>query len=240
MAESSHTKAPQHDKTPIPPFGPSRSPPVNRNTSGLKLPAPEAAFPIVGIGASAGGLDAVTQLLQALPIDSGLAFILVQHLDPTRESVLAELLSRVTRMPVQQVQDGTPVAPKQVYIAPPPADVVITNRVVKLLPRSVARGLHTPIDRFFRSLAEDQGPQAIGIVLSGSGSDGALGLQAIKEHGGLTLVQDERTASFAGMPHSAIMHGSIDVIGAPDRLAQELMQIARHPYVAEAPAADQG
>jgi two-component system, chemotaxis family, CheB/CheR fusion protein len=239
MAESSSPNAQQPNENASFLSSPSGLPPDDLEAPGPSLLRAQAPFLIVGIGASAGGLDAVTQLLQTLPLDPGFAFILIQHLDPTRESGLAEVLSRVTGMPVQQIEDNTPVARNQVYVAPSHADVVIINQVLQLIPRSQTRGLHMPIDRFFRSLAEDQGPHAIGIVLSGSGSDGALGLQAIKDHGGLTLVQDQRTAGFAGMPHSAMMHGSIDVIGDPHHLAQELVQIARHPYVTHTPVANQ-
>jgi two-component system CheB/CheR fusion protein len=224
------------DPSALPPQATPPSP--SEKPSGATPDEQNGSFPIVGIGASAGGLEAFTQLLQPLPSDPGLAFILVQHLDPTRESMLPELLSRVTPMLVQQVQDGMEVQPNQVYVAPPQADVVISNRVLRLISRPGTRGLHMPIDVFFRSLANDQGPHAVGIVLSGAGSDGALGLQAIKEHGGLSFVQDERTATFAGMPHSAIMHGSIDFILAPQDMAEELMQIAQHPYVADSLEAD--
>jgi two-component system, chemotaxis family, CheB/CheR fusion protein len=201
-------------------------------------PATESPCPIVGVGASAGGLEAFTQLLQPLPATPGLSFVLVQHLDPAHESLLTGLLSHVTPMPVQQIRDGLTVQPNQVYVTPPQADVVITHRVLHLISRTETRGLHMPIDIFFRSLAIDQGPHAIGIILSGGGSDGTLGLQDIKEHGGFTLVQDERTATVAGMPHSALMHGAVDMIAAPDGLAQTLMQLAQHSYVTAPPTAE--
>jgi two-component system, chemotaxis family, CheB/CheR fusion protein len=236
MAKDADSAPPHNKQPPSPPIDLSGSPPLDPDVQDPELPAAETPFPIVGVGASAGGLEAFMQLLRPLPIDIGLAFILIQHLDPARESMLAELLSRVTPMLVQPVQDGKTVAPNQVYVTPPHADVVITNRVLKLIPRTETRGLHMPIDVFFRSLAQDQGHHAIGIILSGAGSDGALGLQAIKDHGGLTFVQDEGTAAFSGMPHSAVMHGPVDVIRAPEGLAQELIQVARHPYVT-APAA---
>jgi two-component system, chemotaxis family, CheB/CheR fusion protein len=201
--------------------------------AGTPHPA-ETPCPVVGVGASAGGLEAFTQLLRPLPAAPGLAFVLVQHLDPAHESLLATLLARVTRLPVREIQDGIPVAPNEVYVAPPQADVVIEGRVLHLIPRTDPQGLRMPIDRFFRSLAADQGPRAIGVILSGGGSDGALGLQDIKDHGGLTLVQEERTASVAGMPHSALMHGAVDVVAAPEGLARALLRMVRHPYVAAA------
>jgi two-component system CheB/CheR fusion protein len=226
-----------HEDDPNAPSSQTTPPRLPAAPSGAPPPA-EDSCPIVGVGASAGGLEAFTQLLQPLPATPGLAFVLVQHLDPAHESLLAGLLARVTRLPVRQIEDGTAVRPNQVYVAPPQADVVIAHRVLHLIPRAEPRGLHIPIDVFFRSLAEDQGPLAIGIVLSGGGSDGALGLQDIKDHGGLTFVQDERTAAVAGMPHSARMHGAVDVVASPDGLAQALLQLVQHPYVTAPPPAD--
>ena len=193
--------------------------------------SPASAFPIVGIGASAGGLEAFTQLLHEIPIDTGLAYVLVQHLDPTHESMLPELLSRVTRMPVQQVQAGMRVEPNRIYVVPPNVSMTMTGTELRLASRSESFGLHMPIDHFFRSLAQEHGSRAIGIILSGAGSDGAMGLAEIKDRGGITFVQEERTARFQGMPHSAIMHGGIDFILPPSGIAQELTRIAQHPYV---------
>jgi two-component system CheB/CheR fusion protein len=189
----------------------------------------------VGIGASAGGLEAFTQLLQHIPIATGLAFVLVQHLDPTHESMLPELLSRVTKMPVQQVRKGMTVVPNHIYVTPPNTNMTINGMTLKLASRSEIRGLHMPIDHFFRSLAQEHGNRAIGIVLSGSGSDGALGLAEIKDQGGITFVQEVHTAKFPGMPHSAITHGGIDFILPPEGIAQELARVARHPYVTSPP-----
>ncbi len=200
---------------------------------------PAGAFPIVGIGASAGGLESFTHLLQEIPVTTGLAFVLVQHLDPSHESMLPELLSRVTRMPVQQVRHGMVVEPNKIYVSPPNANMTISGLVLKLASRSQARGLHMPIDHFFRSLAQEHGSRAIGIILSGAGSDGALGLAEIKEQGGITFVQDERTAKFPRMPHSAIMNGGIDFILPPAGIAQELARVAQHPYVISPPSAPQ-
>ena len=208
--------------------------PVDHNAKRLPdadLAAPAAAFPIVGIGASAGGLEACTQVLAHLPAGIGLALVLVQHLDPTHASLLPELLSRVTPMPVQQIQDGMAVEPGQLYVVPPNVTMTIAGGVLRLAPRIDAPGPHMPIDHFFRSLAQDQGSRAIGIILSGTGSDGALGLEEIKERGGISFVQDEQTAKFAGMPHSAILHATIDFILPPDGIARELRRIVQHPYV---------
>jgi two-component system, chemotaxis family, CheB/CheR fusion protein len=229
-------------KKPIQPRQKSRPPSVTQPAAPAvewadpdeSLPEPSsatAAFPIVGIGASAGGLESFTQLLHQIPITTDLAFVLVQHLDPTHESMLPELLSRVTKMSVQRVRDGMVVEPNKVYVAPSNVDMAMKGLQLKLQPRSQTRGLHMPIDRFFRSLAQEHGSCAIGIILSGTGSDGALGLAEIKEQGGITFVQDERTAKFPGMPHSAIMNGGIDFILPPAGIAQELARVAQHPYV---------
>jgi two-component system, chemotaxis family, CheB/CheR fusion protein len=200
------------------------------------LSSSSTAFPIVGIGASAGGLEAFTLLLQQVPVTTGLALVLVQHLDPSHESMLPELLSRVTKMPVQQVRDGMVVEPNQIYVAPPNVSMTMNGMVLELASRSVTRGLHMPIDHFFRSLAKEHGSRAIGIILSGAGSDGALGLAEIKDQGGITFVQDERTAKFPGMPHSAIMNGGIDFIMPPAGIAAELTRVAQHPYVISPPS----
>jgi two-component system, chemotaxis family, CheB/CheR fusion protein len=148
------------------------------------------SFPIVGIGASAGGLEAFRQLLEHLPADTGMAFILVQHLDPTHESILTELLSRNTRIPVSEVRDGISVEPDHIYVIPPNTNMSIVKGILRLLPREEAHKRHRPIDYFLRTLAEDQGHLAIGVILSGTASDGTLGLEAIKAEGGITFAQD--------------------------------------------------
>jgi two-component system, chemotaxis family, CheB/CheR fusion protein len=138
----------------------------------------DALFPVVGVGASAGGLEAFTQLLKNLPADTGMAFVLVQHLAPTHRSALAEILSRATKMPVLEVHDEPAVEPNHVYVIPPARSMVITRGTLHLLPRE-SNGAPRPIDRFFRALAEDRRHQAIGVVLSGTATDGTLGLEAI-------------------------------------------------------------
>ena len=150
------------------------------------------SFPIVGVGASAGGLEAFTQLLTALGPGTGMAYALVQHLDPSHESALTELLAKATEMPVRQVTDATLVEPKHVYVIPPNVDMIIAQGILRLTARTETRGHHMPIDRFLRSLAEDQGSNAIGVILSGTASDGTLGLAAIKAEGGITFAQDEQ------------------------------------------------
>ncbi|MBI4788149.1 MAG: PAS domain-containing protein [Chloroflexi bacterium] len=195
----------------------------------------DRAVPIVGVGASAGGLEAFTQLLRALPTDTGMAFVLVQHLDPEHESVLTELLGKATPMPVHQVQDGMPVEPNCVYVIPPKANIAVWHGTLSLLPRAETHGQHMAIDHFFRSLADDQQSQAIGVVLSGTASDGTLGLAAIKAAGGVTFAQDSASAKFDGMPRSAINAGAVDFCLPPQQIAVELARIGKHPYLRMAP-----
>src|SRR5262249_44619952 len=175
---------------------------------------PQEAFcPVAGFGASAGGLEAFTELLQHLLADTGIAFVLVQHLDPKHGSLLTELLSKSTTMPVAQVRNGMRAEPNHVYVIPPNANMTVKKGIFQL-ERRLAH--HMAIDRFFRSLAEDQGSKAIGVILSGTASDGTLGLKAIKAEGGITFAQDERTAKYDGMPRSAIMAGCVDFILPPE------------------------
>ena len=187
------------------------------------------AFPIVGVGASAGGLEAFTQLLKALPADTGMAFVLVQHLAPTHPSALAEILSRATKMPVMEVNEEATVEPNHVYVIPPDRSMILVRGALQLLPRE--GGLHRPVDQFFRALAEDRRHQAIGVVLSGTASDGTVGLEAIKGEGGITFAQDA-TAQHEGMPHSAIASGCVDFVLPPDGIAREIVRISQHPYAA--------
>ena len=153
--------------------------------------SPEASFPIVGIGASAGGLEAFTQLLKALPLDTGMGFVLVQHLDPEHESALTQILARATSLPVHEVTNNQAVQANHVYVIPPDTNLSIAKGVLKLQPRQRARTPHRPIDSFFESLAQDQRERAVGVVLSGTASDGTLGLEAIKAEGGITFAQDD-------------------------------------------------
>src|SRR3989440_86948 len=196
---------------------------------------PALSFPVVCVGASAGGLEAFTQLLSALPPDTGMAFVLVSHLSPFHASHLAEILSRATRMPVTEVKDEPKVQPNSIYVIPPDRSMIIANGSLKLLPRRMVDGRHHPIDVFLESLALDQGHKSIAIILSGTGSDGTLGLDEIKAAGGITFAQDQ-SAAYEGMPRSATMAGSIDFVLPPASIAHELSEIARHAYVSpEAP-----
>jgi two-component system, chemotaxis family, CheB/CheR fusion protein len=189
------------------------------------------SFPIVGIGASAGGLEAFTQLLGALPPDTGMAFVLIQHLDPTHPSLLAQALTKATRMRVEEIQDGVTLKPDQVYVIAPNTNVGVLQGAFTVLPREHPGKLNLPVDFFFRSLAAERRSGAIGIVLSGTASDGTEGLRAIKAEGGVTLVQDPRTAKFGGMPQSALTAGVVDLSLPIPELANELQQLARHPYL---------
>ncbi|TLG72651.1 chemotaxis protein CheB [Methylocystis sp. B8] len=191
---------------------------------------------IVGVGASAGGLEAFTKLLQHLPTHANMAFVLVQHLDPHHESALTNLLARATSMSVKEVTNGLRVERDCVYVIPPNANMVIAHGVLNLQPRQEMRGAHHSIDFFFQSLAQDLQERAIGVVLSGTASDGTLGLEAIKAEGGITFAQDD-SARYDSMPRSAIAAGCVDFVLKPEDIAKELARIADHPFVAERPLA---
>ena len=184
-------------------------------------------FPVVGIGASAGGLDAFKKLLKAIPEDSGMAFVLVQHLDPTHESMLPELLQKVTGIPVLEIADDIKVELNHIYVIPSNKMMVATDGVLLLAARPAKSKTerNLPIDLFFTSLAEVHQAHAIGVVLSGTASDGTLGLKAIKDHGGITFAQDEASAAYEGMPHSAAQAGVVDFILPPEKIPQKLLEI---------------
>jgi two-component system CheB/CheR fusion protein len=182
----------------------------------------ERLVPVVGIGASAGGLQAVTKLLKKLSADTGMAYVFVSHLSPDHVSLLAEILTKATSMPVADARNGTEVLADHVYIMPPNVGISIAAGVLRLAARPVGAAGLRPIDSFFRSLAEDQKARAIGIVLSGTLSDGTLGLKAIKTEGGITFAQDEQSAIHSGMPHSAIASGCVDFVLTPEQIAQKL------------------
>src|SRR5881394_4087913 len=209
-----------------------RKKPANaaRKTTGTS-PA-SVSFPIVGIGASAGGLEALEHFLSRVPRDSGMAFVIVQHLDPTRKGIMPELLQRTTGMEVIQVKDRTKVRPDCVYVIPPNKDMSILHGVLHLLEPASPRGLRLPIDFFLRSLAQDQRERSIGVILSGMGSDGTLGLRAIKEKAGVVLVQDPATAKFDGMPRSAIDAGLADIVAPVDDMPGRILAyLQRTPLV---------
>jgi two-component system CheB/CheR fusion protein len=203
-----------------------------KKPQGSQSPAPRVSFPIVGIGASAGGLEALELFLSHVPKGSGMAFVIVQHLDPTRKGIMPELLQRTTGMKVIQVKDRTRIQPDHVYVIPPNKDMSILHGVLHLLEPVTARGLRLPIDFFLRSLAQDQQEHSIGVILSGMGSDGTLGLRAIKEKAGVVLVQDPATAKFNGMPRSAIDSGVADIVAPVDDLPGRILAyLQRTPLV---------
>ena len=175
----------------------------------VNLPPAEPRFdqsvvPVVGIGASAGGLDAFTELFRALPATTGMAYVVIQHLEPTHASLLPSLLAHSTSLPVHEGQDGMALEPDHIYVIPSQADMTLEYDILRLFPRHQERGQHFAIDTFFFSLAHERGPQAIGVVLSGTASDGTMGLQEIKAKGGITFAQDEHSASFPQMSQNEI------------------------------------
>ena len=196
-------------------------------------------IPVAGIGGSAGGLEVFKQLLADIPADSGLAIVFVQHLDPKHHSLLSEILARSTTMAVREAADGMPVEANHVYVIPANGDLTIAQGMLKLTTRTQGPGAHMPIDRFLRSLAEECGSRAIGVILSGAGTDGSAGIQAIKAAGGVTFAQDQYTAKFASMPQAAVATNCVDFVLPPERIAAELVRMGRHPYVADSAPAEQ-
>ena len=182
------------------------------------------------------GLGALSALIGALPSRPGLALVVVQHLDPRQESRLADLLRRQTSMTVVDAAHGSKVLPDHVYVIKPNTDVAIADGVLSVTPRPEERRPHYPVDHFFRSLAQVQGPHAVGVVLSGTGSDGMLGVCEIKAAGGVTFAQDEQTAQHAGMPHNAVASGAVDLVLPPEEIAAHLATLPEHPYLAAAVA----
>ena len=183
---------------------------------------------IVGMGGSAGALEAFEQFFSHMPSDSGLAFVLVTHMDPTHKGMMPELLGRCTTMPVVQVEESMPVRPNRVYIIPPNKDMSILHGMLHLLEPSAPRGTRAPIDLFLRHLAEDQEDRAIAVIMSGMGTDGTLGVKTIKEHLGLALAQDARSAKYDSMPKSAIGTGLMDYVAAPENMPEKLLAFTRH------------
>ncbi len=186
------------------------------------------SFPIVGIGASAGGLEALEQFFQNVPKNCGIAFVVIQHLDPNHVGIMPELLQRTTDLKVVQVTDHLKVQANHVYVIPPNKSMSILNAYLHLFEPIESRGLRLPIDYFFRSLADDQQEKSIGIILSGMGSDGSLGLKAIKEKNGIVLVQDPLTAKFDGMPQSAVNAVIVDILAAANELPRKLIEFLKY------------
>ncbi len=196
-------------------------------------PSPALNFPVVGVGASAGGADAFRRFLSVLPADSGMAFVLIQHLDPNHESLMASLLAHHTKMTVTQVEGRTAVKPNCVYVIPPGKYLILTDKYLHLEEPTEVRGRRMPIDAFFESLAETQREKAVCVILSGTGSDGSSGLRSVKANGGIVIVQDPDEAQQDGMPRSAIATGLVDLILPAGEAARTLLQYASHPYVSQ-------
>lgn len=193
----------------------------------------EITCTVVGIGASAGGLEALASFFDHLPGDTGMAFVIVQHLSPGFRSLMDELLARHTKIPIHRVEDGMVVKPNAIYLIPPRKEMIISGGRLLLTDKDPAQGLTLPIDTFFRSLAQDAGARAVGIVLSGTGSDGSRGIRAIHEAGGLVFAQNEATAKFDGMPRSAMETGIVDFVMSPEEMPAALVRYAQ-------PGADRG
>jgi len=198
--------------------------------AGAATPPTRSALRIVGVGASAGGLEAIEQLLEQTRAGNGLVFVIIQHLDPTHKGIMPELLQRMTPLKVTQVKDRMTVKPDTVYVIPPNKDMSILHGVLHLFEPTTPRGLRLPIDFFLRSLAMDQREHSVGIILSGMGTDGTLGIKAIKEKGGVVLVQDPATAKYESMPRSAIETGMADYVAPAQELCGKLVDLLQMPY----------
>ncbi len=188
-------------------------------------------FPVVGIGASAGGIEALIELFKNMPIDSGMAFVVVTHQHADHSHLLPELLGKKTRMPVIEAQDGIRIKPNSIYVCPPNQTIAIVNTVLRNIKAKTAKASNLPIDYFFRSLAEDQKERAICIILSGMGTDGTLGMKAIKGESGMTMVQQPQSAKYAGMPASAINTGLVDYVLLPSAMPEQLIKYAEGLYI---------
>jgi two-component system, chemotaxis family, CheB/CheR fusion protein len=208
----------------------SESPPENNRSEPSASDAP--SFPVVAIGASAGGLEAYTEFFHALPVDTGMAFVLVQHLDPSHHSMLPQILAKATSMPVQEVKPKIRIQPNCVYVIPAGTSMSIADGLLMLTARRKGAAPHLPINIFMRSLAEERKSAAIGVILSGTGADGTSGMEEIKAEGGVTFVQEPGTAKYDGMPRNAIDSGCIDFVLRPSEIATEIARIQHHPYLA--------
>lgn len=210
----------------------------NNKNSNVKTEEVQRSFSIkedevivVGIGASAGGLEALQDFFNNMPLNTGLAFVVIQHLSPDYKSFMNELLARQTKIPIHIIEDAMSVQPDNIYLIPPRKNLSIFHNKLYLEDQSIKKGLNLPVDIFFRSLAKDKGKKSIGVILSGTGSDGTLGTRAIKEAGGMVLVQEETTAKFDGMPRNSIATGLVDYILPPGKMPEALIDFIKHPFV---------
>jgi two-component system CheB/CheR fusion protein len=186
-------------------------------------------FPVVGIGSSAGGLEALELFFSNLPPTTNMAFVIIQHLSPKHKSIMADILMKYTQMKVLQIEDNKEIKPNHVYLNPPDKNVIILNRRLHLTEPTQTHGVNLPIDCFFKSLSEDQGEKAICIILSGTATDGTLGLKVVKGEGGMAMVQDPDSAKYAGMPSSAIATGLVDFILPVEKIPEALVGYVQHP-----------
>ncbi len=209
-----------------------KSPEMNEQVSGL--PMKENTGFCVGVGASAGGLEALEQFFKNMPSDSGLSFVVVQHLSPDYKSLMVELLSKHTMMQVLRAEDGMKVEPNCIYLIPPKKNMTVFHGTLFLTDQKHNHVINLPIDIFFRSLAEDYGDKSVGVILSGTGSDGTLGIRAIKGIGGMVMAQDDHSAKFDGMPRSAIATGMVDYVLPADQMPEELLKYIKHPLTSKA------
>ncbi|MGL5939314.1 MAG: CheR family methyltransferase [Waterburya sp.] len=219
-------------QSPIP-NDPSESRPANPDAEPSQQAQTDASFPVVGIAASAGGLEAFTELIRHLPTDTGMAFVLIQHLSPDHESLLPEILGRVTAMSVRQVQDQTRVVSNTVYVIPPNTQMTLVDGTLRLALRQKSNGNYLPADVFLESLAADRGKKAIAVVLSGMDGDGAQGVKAVKMAGGVTFAQSDTTAQFSSMPNTAVATGNVDFVLPPQTIAAELTNLSRSPFLVQ-------
>lgn len=204
---------------------------TSNNSEKKSLNSLSKKLPVVGIGASAGGLEAFKLFFSKMPSDSDMAFVLIPHLDPVHKSMMVEIISRHTDMPVIQVEDRMKIRPNHIYILPPNRNLVIEGEELVPLKISRTRGINLPVDIFFRSLAAAQEERGIGIILSGTMHDGAMGIKDIKEYGGLVIVQAPETAQHNGMPQSAIDTGMVDFILTIEEMPDVILKYIAHPYV---------
>ncbi|MDP2312955.1 MAG: PAS domain S-box protein [Pseudomonadota bacterium] len=211
---------------------------AEQQTPTVIAPEPHAPIAVVGLGASAGGLEALRAVLKRLPVDTGAAFIVVQHVDPLHESALTELLGRCTSMPVVTAADGSQLAPNHVYVTPPNVTLTVRGNALHTEPPREARGLRLPIDALFNSLGGECGWRAVAIVLSGSGADGTVGLRAVKEAGGLVIAQDPSTAQYEAMPRNALATGMVDHILPPERVPDALVEYLHHLHALSDPGGE--
>src|SRR5439155_15790170 len=225
--KSQEANAPRSAKRDPPRKSESPEKPARANPNGPDKPQPV----VVGMGASAGGLESFKKFFGVMPADSGLAFVLIQHFDPTHESMMVELLSKHTGMQVSQVVKETPIRPNHVYIAPAGKYLAVRNGVLRLSEPAERRGMRMPIDHFFRSLAQDLKERAICIILSGTGTEGTLGLRAVKEQGGMAMVQEPATAPHDSMPASAVATGQVDFVLPAEEMPPVLVRYVKHPYI---------